>query len=84
MIIQIYYKGDKDDGVGGERVYISYGYGVNRNTKNTLIRGWHLEGYSYSGKGKAEKVWRLFKASNIKSMIFTGNFFRMAPFQVTK
>ncbi len=50
---------------------------------NLVIRGFHKFGQSESeairtGKRSAEveNTWRLFKASNIKSMFFTGNFFR--------
>lgn len=53
--------------------------GVNRNTGNMLLRGWHLNGWSVKEKRNVEKVWRLFKTSNIKSMMFTGDFYRLPP-----
>lgn len=50
---------------------------------NLVIRGFHKYGQSEkealrTGKRSAEieNAWRLFKASNIKAMWFTGNFFR--------
>ena len=51
----------------------------NKNTKNTLLRAWHVQGYSQSGGGSNKKVWRLFNVKNIEHMIFTGNFFRLPP-----
>ena len=78
MIILLLYKGDKDNWGGGrERSIQPLVLGINRNTKNELLRGFHLDGYSVSMKGQAKKVWRLFKTSNIKSMMFTGEFFRL-------
>jgi hypothetical protein len=53
--------------------------GTNKNTKNELIRGFHLEGFSVSQKRETKKVWRLFKTSNIKYMMFTGHFYRLPP-----
>lgn len=80
MVILILYKGEKDKWRGGrERVIYPMVLGVNKNTKNELIRGWHLEGYSISQKSETKKVWRLFKATNIKSMMFTGHFYRLPP-----
>ena len=80
MILLISYKGDKDKWRGGrERVIYPLVLGINKNTKNELIRGWHLEGYSVSQKRETKKVWRLFKAINIKYMMFTGNFYRLPP-----
>ena len=79
MIIQLNYKGDEDDTNGGERVIYPMVLGINKNTNNELIRGWHLEGYSYSGGGSAKKVWRLFKATNVITMMFTGQFYRLPP-----
>ncbi|NPV12753.1 MAG: hypothetical protein HPY57_13280 [Ignavibacteria bacterium] len=80
MVILILYAGDKDAWKGGrERVIYPMVLGINKNTKNELIRGWHLEGYSVSQKKETKKVWRLFKVSNIKSMMFTGHFYRLPP-----
>jgi hypothetical protein len=53
--------------------------GVNRNTGNMLIRGWHLNGWSVKERRNTEKVWRLFKTSNIIDMMFTGDFYRLPP-----
>jgi len=80
MVILISYSGDKDRWAGGrERVIYPMVLGINKNTKNELVRGWHLEGFSVSQKKETKKVWRLFKTSNIKAMIFTGHFYRLPP-----
>jgi len=80
MIILINYKGDKDEWRGGrERVIYPMVLGVNKNTGNMLLRGWHLNGWSVKERRNTEKVWRLFKTVNIKSMLFTGDFYRLPP-----
>jgi len=80
LVILINYKGDKDKWRGGrERTIQPMVLGVNKNTKNMLVRGWHLEGWSVSQRAETKKVWRLFKTDNIISMTFTGNFFRLPP-----
>jgi len=80
MILLIEYKGDRDDyKFGRERVIYPMVLGVNRNTGNMLLRGWHLNGWSVHEKRNVEKVWRLFKTSNIISMMFVGDFFRLPP-----
>lgn len=80
MIILIKYKGEKDTrSDGGERVIYPMVLGKNKNTGNFLLRGWHVDGYSVKEKRNAKKVWRLFNVSNILSMSFTGNFFRLPP-----
>lgn len=80
MIILINYRGDKDTWRGGrERIICPMVIGKNVNTQNILIRGWHLDGWSVSMKKNTKKVWRLFKADNILSMMFVGDFFRLPP-----
>jgi len=84
MVILILFRGttgkSKDKWKGGrERVIYPMVLGVNKNTKNELVRGWHLEGYSVSQKKESKKVWRLFKTSGIKAMLFTGHFYRLPP-----
>ena len=80
LVILINYRGEKDKWRGGrERTIQPLVLGINKNTKNMLVRGWHLEGWSVSNKKETKKVWRLFKTDNIISMIFTGNFFRLPP-----
>jgi len=80
LVILINYRGDKDKWRGGrERTIQPMVLGVNKNTKNMLVRGWHLEGWSVSQRAETKKVWRLFKTDNIISMTFTGNFFRLPP-----
>ena len=79
MIFLINYKGEKDKRFsGGERVI--YPMVIGRSSKgNTLIRGWHLNGWSVSNNRKIEKMWRLFRADRILSMTFTGSFYRLPP-----
>jgi len=80
LVILINYRGDKDRWRGGRERHIQpMVLGVNKNTKNMLVRGWHLEGWSVSQRAETKKVWRLFKTDNIVSMTFTGNFFRLPP-----
>ncbi|MCK9415410.1 hypothetical protein M0Q97_01980 [Candidatus Dojkabacteria bacterium] len=80
MVILISYKGEKDSWKGGrERSIYPMVLGTNKNTKNELIRGFHLEGFSVSQKRETKKVWRLFKTANIKYMMFTGHFYRLPP-----
>lgn len=80
LVILINYRGDKDKWRGGrERTIQPMVLGVNKNTRNMLVRGWHLEGWSVSQRADTKKVWRLFKTDNIISMTFTGNFFRLPP-----
>jgi hypothetical protein len=62
LVILINYSGEKDKWRGGrERVIYPMVIGVNRNTGNLLIRGWHLTGWSISEKKEVKKEWRLFK-----------------------
>jgi len=80
MVLLLLYAGEEDKWKGGrERVIYPMVLGINKNTKNELIRGWHLEGYSVSQKKETKKVWRLFKADNVKAMMFTGHFYRLPP-----
>jgi hypothetical protein len=80
LVILMNYRGDSDKWRGGrERTIQPLVLGVNKNTKNMLVRGWHLEGWSVSQRAETKKVWRLFKTDNIISMTFTGNFFRLGP-----
>ncbi len=80
LVILINYAGDKDNWRGGrERVIYPMVLGVNRNTGNMLVRGWHLTGWSVSKQRIIKKEWRLFKTENIKSMMFTGDFYRLPP-----
>jgi len=45
----------------------------------TLLRGWHLNGWSVSNNRHINKIWRLFRADRILSMTFTGSFYRLPP-----
>jgi len=80
LVILLSYRGEDDKWRGGrERTVQPMVLGLNLNTKNMLLRGFHLEGWSVSQRAETKKVWRLFKTDNIISMTFTGNFFRMPP-----
>jgi hypothetical protein len=80
MVILINYAGDQDAyKKGRERVIYPMVLGVNRNTGNMLVRGWHLNGWSVKERRNVEKVWRLFKTVNIVDMMFTGDFYRLPP-----
>lgn len=79
MIIQIDYKGEKDDYYAGhERTIYPMVLGFNKENK-PLLRAWHFNGWSVSNAGQLEKEWRLFRCDRILSMKFTGSFFRLAP-----
>lgn len=79
MIFLINYKGEKDNHFAGHERVI-YPLVLGRSSKGkTLIRGWHLNGWSVSQKRKIEKIWRLFRADRILSMTFTGSFYRLPP-----
>jgi hypothetical protein len=80
MIILIRYKGEEDErNKGGERTIVPLVLGVNKNTKNTLLRIWHLEGFSVRMNRYAQKVFRLLDVKNISSMEFIGDFYRNSP-----
>jgi hypothetical protein len=79
MIFLINYKGEKDKHFAGhERVV--YFMVLGRSSKGkTLLRGWHLNGWSVSNKRHINKIWRLFRTDRILSMTFTGSFYRLPP-----
>lgn len=77
---------DKDKmPIAKERIIYPVAMGITSHEKGNLaIRAFHKIGQSESAARKTKKrsqevkdEWRLFKASNIKSMWFTGNFFRL-------
>jgi len=79
MIFLITYKGAKDEHtVGHERVIYPMVFGRSSVGK-LLIRGYHLKGWSVSNNRNIEKIWRLFRYDRIKSIIFTGSFYRLPP-----
>jgi hypothetical protein len=79
MIFLITYKGVKDNHtVGHERVIYPMVFGRSSVGK-LLIRGYHLKGWSVSNNRNIEKIWRLFRYDRIKSIIFTGSFYRLPP-----
>lgn len=79
MIFLINYKGEKDSHFAGHERVI-YPMVLGRSSKGkTLLRGWHLNGWSVSKKRHINKIWRLFRADRILSMTFTGSFYRLPP-----
>lgn len=80
MALTISYRGDKDKWRGGRiRTIYPMALGVNHNTGNKLLRTFHVEGWSVHKKKEVNDEWRLMKTVNIVSIMFTGNFYRMAP-----
>ena len=79
MIIQVDYKGEKDDRMEGhERTIYPMVLGTSKDG-NLLLRGYHLNGWSVSKGGDVDKEWRMFRCDRILNMTFTGAFFRLAP-----
>lgn len=80
MALTISYRGDKDKWRGGRiRTIYPMSLGVNHNTGNKLLRTFHVDGWSVHKKKEVNDEWRLMKTVNIVSIMFTGNFYRMAP-----
>jgi len=79
LIFIINYKGEKDKHFAGhERVL--YPMVLGRSSKGkTLLRGWHLNGFSVSANRHITKIWRMFRTDRILSMTFTGSFYRLPP-----
>ena len=44
-----------------------------------LIRGYHLKGWSVSNNRDIDRIWRMFRLDRIKSITFTGSFYRLPP-----
>lgn len=79
MIFLVTYKGAKDNhSTGHERVIYPMVYGRSSKGKH-LIRGWHLNGWSVSADMHINKVWRMFRFDRVKSITFTGSFYRLPP-----
>ena len=79
MIFLLNYKGEEDSHFAGHERVI-YPMVLGRSSKGkTLLRGWHLNGWSVSQKRHINKIWRLFRTDRILSMTFTGSFYRLAP-----
>lgn len=79
LVFLINYKGEKDKNFAGHERVI-YPMVIGRSSKGkTLIRGWHLNGWSVSNRRHINKIWRLFRADRILSMTFTGSFYRLPP-----
>jgi hypothetical protein len=79
MIFLINYKGEEDSHFAGHERVI-YPLVLGRSSKGkTLLRGWHLNGWSVSNNRSINKIWRLFRTDRILSMTFTGSFYRLAP-----
>ena len=79
MVMLINYKGAEDTHFSGHERVI-YPMVLGRSTKGkTLLRGWHLNGWSVSNKRHVDKIWRMFRTDRILSITFTGSFYRLAP-----
>lgn len=79
MIFLVNYKGEKDIQFSGhERVIQPMVLGRSSKGK-TLLRAWHLNGWSVSNKRHINKIWRLFRTDRILSVTFTGSFYRLPP-----
>lgn len=79
MIFLINYKGEEDKHFAGHERVI-YPMVLGRSSKGkTLLRSWHLNGWSVSQKRHINKIWRLFRTDRILSMTFTGSFYRLPP-----
>jgi hypothetical protein len=79
MMFLINYKGEEDKHFAGHERVI-YPMVLGRSSKGkTLLRGWHLNGWSVSQKRHINKIWRLFRTDRILSMTFTGSFYRLPP-----
>ena len=79
LVFLINYKGEKDKNFA-EHERVIYPMVIGRSSKGkTLIRGWHLNGWSVSNRRHINKIWRLFRADRILSMTFTGSFYRLPP-----
>ena len=79
LIFLVNYKGEKDRNFAGHERVIQFMV-IGRSSKGkTLIRGWHLNGWSVSNNRHIKKIWRLFRADRILSMTFTGSFYRLPP-----
>jgi hypothetical protein len=79
MMMLINYKGEEDKHFAGHERVI-YPMVLGRSSKGkTLLRGWHLNGWSVSQRRHINKIWRLFRTDRILSMTFTGSFYRLPP-----
>ena len=79
MIFLINYKRKEEKHIDGQERVI-YPMVLGRSSKGkTLLRGWHLNGWSVSQKRHVNKIWRLFRTDRILSMTFTGSFYRLPP-----
>jgi hypothetical protein len=79
MIFLVTYKGAKDNhSAGHERVIYPMVLGRSSVGK-ILLRTYHLKGWSVSNNRSIDKIWRMFRVDRIKSMIFTGSFYRLPP-----
>lgn len=79
LIFLINYKGAEDKNFAGHERVI-YPLVLGRSAKGkSLLRGYHLSGWSVSRNTTVDKEWRLFRTDRVLSMTFTGSFFRLAP-----
>jgi len=83
-IIEIYYLGDEDGGVGYRTIEpVCLGEKLKKNgSTSTLLRAWDIEGASHTAKTGEQPLpgWRLFNINKISSWNRTGkNFTELRP-----
>lgn len=79
MILTVSYRGNEDNWKGGrERTIYPMVLGTSKEGAS-LLRAWHLIGWSISAGKVVEKEWRMLRTDRIKSISFTGGFFRLPP-----
>ena len=79
LIFLVQYKGKKDNHTSGHSRVI-YPMVMGRSAEGKiLLRVYHLKGWSVSNNREVELIWRMFRLDRIKSVIFTGSFYRLPP-----
>ena len=65
QVIEFYYD-------GGTRFVEPFCYGIHKTTKNEVLRGYQISGYSESGEPVG---WKLFRVDDISSLTITNEHF---------
>jgi hypothetical protein len=79
LIFAVRYRGAYDKKYHGHNRVI-YPMVLGKSSKgDILLRGYHLTGWSVSGKGTIDKEWRMFRLDRFREIIFTGSFYRLPP-----
>ena len=80
MLMSVQYKGEKDEHAAGHQRVLEFMVIGRSSVGKILIRCYHLRGWSFSSNsGEIEKIWRMFRLDRIKSVTFTGSFYRLPP-----